>query len=175
MDQKILNQHKTDQWEPNSPAVFRLCQQPRLPYSLLLFSHLRRQICRLLKATLKGVPWWLSGLRTWRCQCCGSGHCHSVGSVPGLGTTECCGCCHRQVNKSKLHVCGLLKLISGSHSKTEMSEGVQMELPPAACSVLFRRERSPDAGVKPTGWTGCFQQIYIRAAQGATGSWENSV
>ena len=22
-----------------------------------------------------GVPWWLSGLRTWGCHCCGSVHC----------------------------------------------------------------------------------------------------
>ena len=25
--------------------------------------------------TLRGVPWWLRGLRIWHCHCCGTGHC----------------------------------------------------------------------------------------------------
>ena len=32
-----------------------------------------------------GVPWWRSGLRTWRCHSCGSGGCCGAGSIPGPG------------------------------------------------------------------------------------------
>lgn len=38
-----------------------------------------------------GVPLWHTGLRIWPCHSSGSGHCCSVGSIPGLGTSECCG------------------------------------------------------------------------------------
>ena len=31
------------------------------------------------------VPWWLSRLRVWHCQCCG------VGLIPGPGIPTCCG------------------------------------------------------------------------------------
>ena len=41
-----------------------------------------------------GVPWYLSGLRTWYGHCCGSG-C-DMGSVPGPGTSVCFG--HDQKN-----------------------------------------------------------------------------
>ena len=35
-----------------------------------------------LKTVLSGVPWWLSGLRTWHCPCCGSGYSCDIGSIP---------------------------------------------------------------------------------------------
>lgn len=44
----------------------------------------------------KGVLWWLSGLRIRRCLCCGSGHCHDVGSIPGLGIFRCCKCSQKK-------------------------------------------------------------------------------
>lgn len=40
---------------------------------------------RTLKKLLPGIPWWLSGLRIPCCLCYGSG------SVPGQGTSICCG------------------------------------------------------------------------------------
>ena len=49
---------------------------------------LRHQFHRLENYTL-GVPWWLSGLSLWYCHCCGSGHCSSVGLIPGPGTSTC--------------------------------------------------------------------------------------
>ena len=33
-----------------------------------------------------GVSWWLSVLRLWRCHCCSSSSCCSVGLVPGVVT-----------------------------------------------------------------------------------------
>ena len=39
-----------------------------------------------------GVPWWLSGLGTWCCPCCGSGYSCGAGSIPGLGTSTCRAC-----------------------------------------------------------------------------------
>ena len=36
-----------------------------------------------------GVPWWLSGLRTWLCHYCDSGYCCCVGLIPGMGTSTC--------------------------------------------------------------------------------------
>ena len=41
----------------------------------------------MIKRIGNGVPWWLSGLRTWHYHCCGSGCCCGVGSFPGLGTS----------------------------------------------------------------------------------------
>ena len=41
-----------------------------------------------------GVLLWCSGLRIWDRHCCGLGHCHGAGSIPGPGTSTCCG--HRQ-------------------------------------------------------------------------------
>ena len=38
-----------------------------------------------IKITTPGVPWWLSGLRSQCCHCCGSG------LIPGLGTPVCRG------------------------------------------------------------------------------------
>ena len=37
-----------------------------------------------------GVPWWLSGLRTWHCPCSGLGHHCDVGLSPGPETFTCC-------------------------------------------------------------------------------------
>ena len=37
-----------------------------------------------------GVPWWFSGLRIWRCHCCGLGHCCGTCSISGLGISACC-------------------------------------------------------------------------------------
>ena len=34
-----------------------------------------------------GVLWWLSGLRVWHCQYCGSGYSCGAGLTPGLGTS----------------------------------------------------------------------------------------
>ena len=48
---------------------------------------------------MEGVPWWLSGLRTWHCHCCSSGYCCDMGSVPGLGTSTCCRCNQKIDNK----------------------------------------------------------------------------
>ena len=33
-----------------------------------------------------GLPWWLSGLRTWHCHGCSSGHCYGVALISGPGT-----------------------------------------------------------------------------------------
>ena len=42
-----------------------------------------------------GVPWWLFGLRTWHCHCCGSG-CHFVSdSLPNSGTSACHSWCKK--------------------------------------------------------------------------------
>ena len=46
---------------------------------------------------MQGVPWWLSGLRIQHCHCCDLGHCCGKSSVPGLGTSVCCG--HGQKKK----------------------------------------------------------------------------
>ena len=43
-----------------------------------------------------GIPWWLSRLRIWHCYFCGAG------SVPGAGTSTCCGCHQKTENKQKL-------------------------------------------------------------------------
>ena len=43
------------------------------------------------------VPWWLSGLRIWRCHCCGSG------SIPGSGTAMCHGTAKKK-RKERKHV-----------------------------------------------------------------------
>ena len=40
---------------------------------------------------LRGIPWWLSGLRTCHCRCCGSGYICGVGFIPGLGIATWCG------------------------------------------------------------------------------------
>ena len=37
----------------------------------------------------RGVPWYLSGLRIWHCQCCGSGCSSGMGSIPGPRTFSC--------------------------------------------------------------------------------------
>ena len=39
-----------------------------------------------------GAPLWHSRLRNWHCRCSSSSHCCSAGSIPGLGTSTCCGC-----------------------------------------------------------------------------------
>ena len=36
-------------------------------------------------------PWWLSRLRTWCYHHSSSGHCYCTGSIPGPGTSTCCG------------------------------------------------------------------------------------
>ena len=38
-----------------------------------------------------GVPSWLSGLRIWHCQCCGSGYSCDIGLITGPGTYTCQG------------------------------------------------------------------------------------
>ena len=35
------------------------------------------------------MPWWLGGLRTWLCHCCGSGRCSDMGSIIGWGISKC--------------------------------------------------------------------------------------
>ena len=42
---------------------------------------------KLLKLT-PGVLLWCSGLRIWGCRCCGLGHCHGSGSIPGPGNSH---------------------------------------------------------------------------------------
>ena len=37
------------------------------------------------KKLYRGVPWWPSRLRIWHC------HYSRVGSIPGPGTSTCCG------------------------------------------------------------------------------------
>ena len=44
-----------------------------------------------------GVPWWLSRLRIWHCQCCGLGRCCGVGLIPIPGVSMC----HRHGQKKK--------------------------------------------------------------------------
>ena len=39
-----------------------------------------------------GVLLRCRGLRIWHCQCSSSGHCCGTSSVPGPGTSTCCGC-----------------------------------------------------------------------------------
>ena len=51
--------------------------------------------------TLRGVPWWPSGLRIQHCHCSGSGHCCVLGVIPGLGTLTCCGCSQKKKKKKK--------------------------------------------------------------------------
>ena len=41
------------------------------------------------KKTLLGVPWWLSGIRTWCCNCSSSGHPCGTGAITGPGTSTC--------------------------------------------------------------------------------------
>ena len=43
------------------------------------------------KNNMEEVPLWHSGLRSWCCHSCGADHNCCVGSVPGLGTSTCCG------------------------------------------------------------------------------------
>ena len=45
----------------------------------------------LINRAIRGVTWWLSGLKICCCHCCGSA------SIPGAGTSACC----RYSQKSK--------------------------------------------------------------------------
>ena len=49
--------------------------------------------------TFPGILWWFSGLRIWRCHCCGSNYCCGTGLIPGLGTSTYCGCSHKKKKK----------------------------------------------------------------------------
>ena len=42
-------------------------------------------LCVSPKLIVLGVLLWLSGLRTWRCRCCGSGYSYGKGLTPGVG------------------------------------------------------------------------------------------
>ena len=54
--------------------------------------HIHRRVPKELELEIKvkgcGVPWLLTGLRTWHCYCC------DTGSIPGLGTSICHSCGH---------------------------------------------------------------------------------
>ena len=58
---------------------------------------LTTQKFKLRKRGLKGVPLWLSGLRTQCCHCSHLGHCCDVGLILGPGTSTC----HRHGRKGK--------------------------------------------------------------------------
>ena len=47
------------------------------------------------------VPWWLSGLRIWRCDYCGLGHCCGTDSIPGPGNFHVLCVQQKQTNKQK--------------------------------------------------------------------------
>ena len=64
-----------------------------------------------------GVPWWLSGLRTWCCHCCSLGHCPGMGLISRLGISTCHGygqknlsLSHSFCQKSKIKVLALQEL-----------------------------------------------------------------
>ena len=46
-----------------------------------------------LKGKTPGIPWWLSGLRTQHCHCCG------MGSILCPGTSPCCECSQKKKKK----------------------------------------------------------------------------
>ena len=43
----------------------------------------------------RGVPWWLSGLRIWRCHCCGTG------SIPGSRTSHAASTSKKEGKKER--------------------------------------------------------------------------
>ena len=45
-----------------------------------------------------------AGLRIWHCHCSSSGHCCGVGSIPGLGTSTCCGHSQKQTSRAPCHL-----------------------------------------------------------------------
>ena len=53
------------------------------------------------------VPLWHSRLRISHCRCSGSGrcygsgHCCGSGSIPGPGTSTCCGCSQKEREREK--------------------------------------------------------------------------
>ena len=44
---------------------------------------------------------WSSGLRIWRCCSCGGGGSCRSDSIPGWGTSICCGCGYLKKKKKK--------------------------------------------------------------------------
>ena len=56
----------------------------------------------LLKIYKRGAPWWLSGLRTQSCHCCGTG------STPGPGTSTGHGTGQKKKKKKKSSPHGLV-------------------------------------------------------------------
>jgi len=56
----------------------------------LLQAYILAAYYQIWQGTLSGVPWWLSRLRIWHCQCCGLGWSYGTGSTPCPGTSTCC-------------------------------------------------------------------------------------
>ena len=73
----------------------------------------------LLCIPLEGVPWCLSGLRTWRCHCCGAG------SISGPGTSACRG--HGQKKKEK-PIGGTEKVVAFGRAGEKRRERKQPEM-----------------------------------------------
>ena len=59
------------------------------------------------------AQWELQALRIQCCHCCGSGHYCGTGSIPGPGTSTCCGRSHR---KKKLNFLEIRGIPSFAHS-----------------------------------------------------------
>lgn len=50
---------------------------------------------------LVGISWWHRGLRTQRCQQCGSGCCCDASSIPGPRISPCCKCGQNKTKQEK--------------------------------------------------------------------------
>ena len=46
---------------------------------------------RSLKVKGEGIPWWLTGLKIWRCRCRGMDCSCGAGLIPSLGNSACPG------------------------------------------------------------------------------------
>ena len=87
----------------------------------------------------KGAPWWLSGLRTQHCHCCGSGYCCGVGLIPGLATSTCYGCGQERV-KSVMYICAtifkkMLKFIQNQNRITGLGSPVRVVCGPVSAGT----------------------------------------
>ena len=63
----------------------------------------RNQVLSRNTARILGVPWYLSGLRTWHCHCCGSGCCCGADLIPGMEISACPGGGQKNKNERNLH------------------------------------------------------------------------
>ena len=79
-NRKLWNTHREKNWQ--KPFL-------RKPNIGLTSFHLWNMFTEV-KESME-VPLWHSGLSTWHCHCRRSGCCCGTGSVPGPGTSTCCG------------------------------------------------------------------------------------